>query len=127
MGGSFTPVRGAGAAATPTVFFCRIADSNTMLLRGTQFTTRTSNLPALYANQCLLNAASFGAFTTAPDGTTNTMQLIVEDSTTGTHSVFAGPQNLAYGGFSPYPRMRLSGFFKAATRTRVALRVQLFS
>ena len=128
MAGGFTPVRGSLPPAAPTVWFCPIADRNTMLFTGgNQFTTRTSNAPALYANQCGLGNASFDGFITAPDGTTNTMQLIKEDNTTNTHGIFSGHMQLTYG-INFYPRMRLSGFFKAGPgRTRVTSQIQFFS
>src|SRR6516162_6382260 len=131
MAGGFTPVRGSLPPAAPTVWFCPIADRNTMLFRGDQFATRTSNLPALYANQFTsITGATFDGFITAPDGTTNTMQLIKEDSSTGNHNIEGGPMNLTYNFFNFYPRMRFSGFFKAGpsnSRGRIALRVNFLS
>jgi hypothetical protein len=71
-----------------------------------------------------VNTSSFGGFITAPDGTTNTMQKLVEGSNTGIHAVTSlfrinnnNTVNTNKGGF----KMRCSVMVKAAERTRFAI------
>jgi hypothetical protein len=76
--------------------------------------TTTSLPPCLFANLFNLGNATFGAFTTAPDGSTTTAQKINEDSSTNQHYVQGGGK--AIGG---QMRVRCAGIWQAAERTRI--------
>lgn len=71
---------------------------------GTGFTWTLTNVTA-------------SAFTTAPDGTTNTAQKLVEDTTNGIHYAI-GTVRFWNGG---YPLIRAAGIFKAGERTRIGI------
>src|SRR6516162_4817104 len=81
MPGMFTPHKGS-SLPTSTVWFGGVAEWLNMLKRwdgafdGSNFATDAG-----------LFGATLGAFTTAPDGTTNTAQLIQEDTSTGQHAL----------------------------------------
>ena len=60
-----------------------------------------------------VDTAEFGAFTTAPDGTTDTARLLVETEANTLHAFTAGHTNLAQRVFG---KIRLAGIFKYAGR-----------
>jgi|SRR5215469_5740106 len=69
------------------------------------------------------NSVSFGAFTLAPDGTTNVAQHIAENSSTSTvHAVMAAYQSNGFN-ISPSYTIRHGFILKAAERTRAAIYV----
>jgi hypothetical protein len=86
-------------------------------------------IAANYGNQFTPCAgiAGFGAFATAPDGTTNTAQVFTEDSSTGEHYIGAALPgcSLGSGGRDTTGPLRFSVFLKynAAAGRRVCLEV----
>ena len=96
MPGGFSPH--SGSLIPPNkLWMSFVADKYTMMLRTTDQGAHIGYLPAsdvaiqpiacTLANKFNIYNASFGAFMTAPDGTTNTCQKIVEDSSTGQHYI----------------------------------------
>lgn len=74
---------------------------------------------ANYANKWFIkDSISFGAFTTAPDGSTNTAQLLVEGTANSAHDVIAGDLK---GSQRYFGRQTHAGIFKSSNR-RVGLR-----
>jgi hypothetical protein len=125
MPGGFTPVNGT-AAATNKVWMTSVADKYTLLApyedaggANPYFqSTFNSVLACHFVNQMNVLNASFGAFTTAPDGT-NTAQKLVEDNTTNQHMAQAGFQFFG----TVQPRIRIANIWKAGNlpgdRTRI--------
>jgi hypothetical protein len=65
-----------------------------------------------------VDTAGFGAFTTAPDATTDTARLLTDTTANSQHSYIAGWISVIQG---VYGKLRLAVVLKAATRTRVLL------
>lgn len=123
---------GATGQAPTTVWMSKLADNYTMLCPylDTPFalgfavpvcSSFTSLTACKLTNQFNPNNASFGAFNTAPDGTVNTSQKIVEDATNNEHYIQAG---MWMEGL--WPIFRVAGIFKAAERTRIAFQCWSF-
>lgn len=136
MSGAAFPITGSIGPAAQTVWFGAIPDRLNMLvgMNGSNplNASNTSVSPAHYGNLWFPFRSSFGAFTTAPDGTTNTAQLLSEDTSNNTHFIQAG--SLPYGhdnatgalsaGYA-LGRIRIAGFFKQSGR-RLGFSVQTF-
>ena len=80
------------------------------------------NLKLNYPGLTDTDTMSFGAFTTAPDGTTDTARLLRETTSTSEHSIIAGTStgNIYYG------KMRLASVLKYAGRRIVLSMVMGF-
>jgi hypothetical protein len=121
---------GSTGPAPNTVWMSPVADKFTMQLNGISglsggtisfisfSPTNVAVHACNFANQFLPIHTSFGSFITAPDGTTNTAQKIVEDNTTNYHYIEAGMTSVDF-----LPNTRMAGIFKAAERTRIAFTV----
>jgi hypothetical protein len=117
------PIKGSAGPSTPTVWMSPLADKWTMGVKATasgftylQFMPTNAAVSAVhFVNQMVANNASFGGFMTAPDGTTNTAQKLVEDSSNNYHFAEVGMQGLTL-----IPNCRMAGIYHAGDRTRVA-------
>lgn len=117
---------GATGQAPTTEWMSLVADKYTMLLkyddRGGAYSgviNDTAVVPCLYTNRFNNNNLSLGAFITAPDGTANTCQKLVEDNSNTEHYIQAG-----FNFFRPmWPALRIAGIWKAGERTRVCYRL----
>lgn len=134
MTGFSTPAKGSAGAATVTRWFGYVPDQFCCLSRCSVNSATAAGLyvdqqNASFANMWVpYNPAQLGGTsattinftlnTTAPDGTTNVAQKMVEAATSTPHGVVAA---FCTGGSTVGAKTRLSGFFKAAERTRVAL------
>jgi hypothetical protein len=126
MPGMFTPHKGS-SLPTSTVWFGGVADRLNMLRRwdGSIFgnnavvTSTLSGSAANFANQAFLNAVTLGAFTTAPDGTTNSAQLIAEDNSNGQHQLnLSNYFYLLRPSCRPSGTLRLAGYWKPGPTAR---------
>lgn len=124
-GSSFIANGSAGGAAPQTIWFGAIPDRLNMLMPYNYPTARgIPNVPANYGNLWTPFNSSLGAFTTAPDGTTNVAQLLVEDSSNNVHylqgGTFAGGGTASgIGSGASLGILRFAAFLKAGSRTRV--------
>ena len=128
MPAGFSPVKGATGPAPNTVWFGGVAERLNMLRRwdgaldGASDPVPTSTLSgsaANFANQGGLFGATLGAFTTAPDGTTNTAQLIQEDGSNGQHQIWFCDWYYTLGRrCKPTGLLRLTGYWKPAPTPR---------
>jgi len=103
---------------TNTVWFGAIIDRLNMLVPNASddagfsrfMIANATPIPAHYGNLWRANACSFGATTTAPDGTSANSQAIVEDNSNGTHFISSTICNMLAN--SPTGRLRLVGIYK---------------
>lgn len=157
MSGFNFPIKGASSPPTNTVYLPPVPNRANMLQDyqwGSALSGFPAELPLLFNSYnnlkflnlwCPYNTAmdggsnvatvSFGGFTTAPDGTTNTAQLMVENTNDGLHFATAGYYPIStysfistageYGQFHSYGLLRLAGFFKSSNR-RIILELSNF-
>jgi len=127
MPGMFTPHKGS-SLPTSTVWFGGVAEWLNMLKRwdgvfdGSNLATATDPRAAVacnFAKDAGLFGATLGAFTTAPDGTTNTAQLIQEDTSTGQHTLLlCTSYYVLRHACMPTGDLRLAGYWKAGPTAR---------
>lgn len=133
MGGMRGASSGSTGAATTTVWFGNVPDRINMLRPCKQDVRTTMEFTAAnYMNQMIIwdeaflggtnPTGSFGSFTTAPDGTTDTAQKFVEAAINQYHATFAGFFGTDTGDFG---KIRFAGFFKYAGR-RISLKISGF-
>jgi hypothetical protein len=127
MPGGFAPHTGSSVPPNK-VWMSYVADKYTMTLPYQDLNTSSfygginsanSVVPCLYANLHNNVHLTFGGFITAPDGTTNSCQKLVEDNTNNQHYIQGGFEE-----WQPlYPTFRVAAIWKAADRTRICYQV----
>lgn len=127
MGGIAFAAKGASAGPAARAFwFSPLADKFTCLMPWSetgQPDYQTLPVPMRscnFTNQFNIVRASYGQFATAPDGTTNVAQKIVEDTSNNTHYTHA--ELRGWGG--SFPTLRFAGIYAAGERSRFAWQVK---
>lgn len=125
MSGMAFASKGGPGPATQTVWFGAIIDRLNMLMPDSSATGAkgllSSTAPANLGNQWNVFNSSFGATTTAPDGTTNA-KLLVEDTSNNIHYCQAC-SSVLQNNLVAYGVLRFAAFFKQGGRTRVGFQM----